>query len=96
MMPIDRTGKSKKCVCYFYLILDSKPLTKVFKHTVYDQEAKELLGKAKEHLSKVSPPSPQGYTLNLVPNGPIHVPKFIHLYVNINEFIVIKVILPHL
>jgi hypothetical protein len=53
MQSIELTGKSKKCFHYFYLILDSKLLAKECKTATYNREAKELLGEAKENLSKV-------------------------------------------
>ena len=53
MMSINLTGKSKKCFCYLYLVLDSKSLAEECEHSVYNFKAKELLGDAKENLRKV-------------------------------------------
>ena len=53
MQSIELTGKSKKCFWYFYLVLDSKSLTKECESTTYDHKAEVLLGEAKENLSKV-------------------------------------------
>ena len=56
MMSIDLTGKSKKCFCYFYLILDSKSLAEECDHTAYDRKTKELLGKSTENSTRSIPP----------------------------------------
>jgi hypothetical protein len=53
MQSIELTGESKKRFCYFYLIPDSKSLAKESESASYDRKAEELLGKAKENLSKV-------------------------------------------
>jgi hypothetical protein len=53
MQSIELTGESKNCFRYFYLIPDSKSLAKELELVSYDREAKELLGDAKENLSKV-------------------------------------------
>ena len=47
MQFIKLTGKSKKCFCYFYLILDFKSLAEEHKSASYDCKAKELLSKVK-------------------------------------------------
>ena len=53
MQSIELIGESKKRFRYFYLVPDSKSLAKECKTASYDCEAEELLGKAKENLSKV-------------------------------------------
>jgi hypothetical protein len=53
MQSIELTNESKKRFCYFYLISDSKSLAKERKAASYDRKAKELLGEARENLSKV-------------------------------------------
>jgi hypothetical protein len=53
MQSIELTGKSKKRFRYFYLVPDSKSLAEERKSESYDHEAEELLGEAKENLSKV-------------------------------------------
>jgi hypothetical protein len=53
MQSIELTGKSKKRFRFFYLILDSKSLAEECESASYCREAEELLGKAKENLSKV-------------------------------------------
>jgi hypothetical protein len=53
MQSIDLTGESKKRFRYFYLVPGSKSLVEEHKSSSYDREAEELLGEAKENLSKV-------------------------------------------
>jgi hypothetical protein len=53
MQSIELTGKSKKRFCYFYLVPDSKSLAEECESASYNREAEELLGEAKENLSKV-------------------------------------------
>jgi hypothetical protein len=53
MQPIKLTGESNKRFWFFYLVPDSKYLAEERESVSYDCEAKELLGKAKENLSKV-------------------------------------------
>jgi hypothetical protein len=53
MQSIELTGESKKQFHYFYLVPDSKSLAKERETASYDREAEELLGEAKENLSKV-------------------------------------------
>jgi len=53
MQSIKLTGKSKKRFGYFYLVPDSKSLAEERECASYDHEAEELLGEAKENLSKV-------------------------------------------
>jgi predicted enzyme involved in methoxymalonyl-ACP biosynthesis len=53
MQSIELTGESKKRFCYFYLVLDSKSLVEERETASYDRKAEELLGEAKENLSKV-------------------------------------------
>ena len=53
MQSIELTGESKKRFRYFYLVPDSKSLAEECEAASYDREAEELLGEAKENLSKV-------------------------------------------
>ena len=53
MQSIELTGESKKRFRYFYLVPDSKSLAEERETASYDREAEELLGEAKENLSKV-------------------------------------------
>jgi hypothetical protein len=54
MQSIELTSKSKNRFRYFYLVPDSKSLAnKERKSASYDREAEELLGEARENLSKV-------------------------------------------
>ena len=53
MQSIDLTGESKKRFRYFYLVPDSKSLAEERESASYSREAEELLGEAKENLSKV-------------------------------------------
>ena len=53
MQSIELTGESKKRFRYFYLVPDSKSLAEERESATCDREAEELLGEAKENLSKV-------------------------------------------
>jgi len=53
MQSIKLTSESKKRFRYFYLVPDSKSLAEECESASYDHKAKELLGEAKENLSKV-------------------------------------------
>jgi hypothetical protein len=53
MQSIELTGKSKKHFHHFYFVPDSNSLAEERKLTSHDRKAKELLGEAKENLSKV-------------------------------------------
>jgi hypothetical protein len=53
MQSIKLTGESKKRFRYFYLVPDLKSLAEERESASYDCEVEELLGEAKESLSKV-------------------------------------------
>jgi hypothetical protein len=53
LQSIELTGESKKRFCYFYLVPDSKSLAEECKSASYDRKVEELLGEARENLSKV-------------------------------------------
>jgi hypothetical protein len=53
MQSIKLTGKSKKHFRYFYFVPDSKSLAEEHESASYKRQAEELLGEAKENLSKV-------------------------------------------
>jgi hypothetical protein len=53
MQSVKLIGESKKRFRYFYLVPDSKSLAEERESELYDQEAEEVLGKARENLSKV-------------------------------------------
>ena len=53
MQSIKLTGKSKKHFHYFYLVPDSKSLAEERESVFYNCEAEDLLGEARENLSKV-------------------------------------------
>jgi hypothetical protein len=53
MQSIKLIGESKKRFRYFYLVPDSKSLAEECESESYDREAEELLGEARENLSKV-------------------------------------------
>ena len=71
MQSIELTAKSKKCLCYFYLVPHLKALTKECESASYNCEAEELLGKSKENLRKVKTIITTNTAIrNVHPSGP--------------------------